>query len=291
MEIKSAAFAALSYFDLFSYPLFEEEVWYWLPIKTERREAKKALEELKKEGKIVTKDGFYFLPQNKKIEERKKQESYAKEKIKKAKKAAQILGFLPGVLLVGLTGNLAMKAANKEDDIDFLIITRSGWLWRSRFWAVILLELFGWRRRPNQKKVRDKICLNLFLDENHLALGEERQDLYTAHEILQMRPLVNKAGTYQRFLAANFWAASFLPQAFKERQKEWPKAKARDLNSPRAVFPCFGEKILAYLQLKKIKAHQRGEEILPGQLFFHPKDRRLELMEKYQKVVKEDGYH
>ncbi|MBP8591500.1 hypothetical protein KBI33_03515 [Candidatus Shapirobacteria bacterium] len=291
MEIKSAAFATLSYFNLFSYPLLEEEVWYWLPIKAGRQEVKKALEELKKERKIVAKDGFYFLPQNKKIEERKKKESYAEKKIKKAKKAAQILGFLPGVLLVGLTGNLAMKAAQEEDDIDFLIITRSGWLWRSRFWAIILLEVLGWRRRPNQKKVCNKICLNLFLDENYLALAKERQDLYTAHEILQMRPLVNKAGTYQRFLAANFWAASFLPQAFKGRQKEWPKAKAKNLNSPRDIFPCFGEKLLAYLQLKKIKAHQGSEEILSGQLFFHPHDRRLELMGKYREVVKEDICH
>ena len=291
MKIRASVLATLSYFDLFSYPLSEEEVFFWLPAKAGRQEVKKALEELRKAGKVSVKDGFYFFPPKNSVELRKKRERYAEGKIKKAQKAARLLGFLPGVLLVGLTGNLAMKAAKKEDDIDFLIITRSGWLWRSRFLAIFLLELLGWRRRPNQKEARDKICLNLFIEEGHLALEKERHDLYTAHELLQMKPLIDKASVYQRFLQANSWAVSFLPQAFKEKQKEWPRLEAKDLNSPKAIFPCFGEKLLAFLQLEKIKAHQGREEILPGQLFFHPHDRRLELMKKYHKKARESDYY
>lgn len=280
MEIKSAVLATLSYFDLFSYPLSEEEVFFWLPAKAGRQEVKKALEELRKAGKISVKDGFYFFSQKNSVEQRKKQESEAVGKIKKAQEAARLLGLLPGILLVGLTGNLAMKAAKKEDDIDFLIITRSGWLWRSRFLAIFLLELLGWRRRPNQKEVRDKICLNLFLEEGHLALKKERHDLYTAHEILQMKPLVDKADAYQRFLQANFWAASFLPQAWGEK-----KVKSKKGKEATAVSPSIVEKILAGLQLKRISVHQGREEILPGQLFFHPQDRRGEMMRKYRKMT------
>ena len=282
MKTKSAVLATLSYFDLFSYPLNEEEVFFWLPAKAGRQEVKKALEELRKAGKISLKDGFYFFPQKNSVEQRKKQEGEAVGKIKKAQKAARLLGLLPGILLVGLTGNLAMKAAKKEDDIDFLIITRSGWLWRSRFLAISLLELLGWRRRPNQKEVRDKICLNLFLEEGHLALKKERHDLYTAHEILQMKPLVDKADAYQRFLQANFWAASFLPQAWGEK-----KVKSEEGKEVRAVSPPIVEKILADFQLKRISVHQSREEILPGQLFFHPQDRRGEMMRRYRKMIKD----
>lgn len=280
MKTKSAVLATLSYFDLFSYPLNEEEIFLWLPAKAGRQEVKKALEELRKAGKISVKDGFYFFAQKNSVEQRKKQEGEAVGKIKKAQKAARLLGLLPGILLVGLTGNLAMKAAKKEDDIDFLIITRSGWLWRSRFLAVIFLELLGWRRRPNQKEVRNKICLNLFLEEGHLALKKERHDLYTAHEILQMKPLVDKADAYQRFLQANFWAASFLPQAWGEK-----KVKRKEGKEATAVSPSIIEKILADFQLKRISAHQSREEILPGQLFFHPQDRRGEMMRKYREMT------
>jgi len=282
MKTKSAVLATLSYFDLFSYPLSEEEVFFWLSAKAGRQEVKKALEELRKAGKISLKDGFYFFPQKNSVEQRKKQEGEAVGKIKKAQKAARLLGLLPGILLVGLTGNLAMKAAKKEDDIDFLIITRSGWLWRSRFLAISLLELLGWRRRPNQKEVRDKICLNLFLEEGHLALKKERHDLYTAHEILQMKPLVDKADAYQRFLQANFWAASFLPQAWGEK-----KVKSKEGKEATTVSPPIVEKILADFQLKRISAHQSREEILPGQLFFHPQDRRGEMMRRYRKMIKD----
>ena len=293
MKIKASVLATLSYFDLFSYPLSEEEVFFWLPAKAGRQEVKKALEELRKAGKISVKDGFYFFPQKNSVEQRKKQEGEAVGKIKKAQKAARLLGLLPGILLVGLTGNLAMKAAKKEDDIDFLIITRSGWLWRSRFLAVIFLELLGWRRRPNQKEVRDKICLNLFLEEGHLALKKERHDLYTAHEILQMKPLVDKADAYQRFLQANFWAASFLPQAWGEKKVKsqsanWrTKVKSKEEKEVTAVSPPIVEKILAGLQLKRISTHQGREEILPGQLFFHPQDRRGEMMRRYRKMIKD----
>ena len=280
MKTKSAVLATLSYFDLFSYPLSEEEVFFWLSAKAGRQEVKKALEELRKAGKISLKDGFYFFPQKNSVEQRKKQEGEAVGKIKKAQKAARLLGLLPGILLVGLTGNLAMKAAKKEDDIDFLIITRSGWLWRSRFLAISLLELLGWRRRPNQKEVRDKICLNLFLEEGHLALKKERHDLYTAHEILQMKPLVDKADAYQRFLQANFWAASFLPQAWGEK-----KVKSKEGKEATTVSPPIVEKILADFQLKRISVHQSREEILPGQLFFHPQDRRGEMMRKYREMT------
>ena len=291
MEIKSAVLAALSYFDLFSYPLSEEEVFFWLPAKAGRQEVKKVLEELKKAGKVSVKDGFYFFPPKNSVELRKKRERYAEGKIKKAQKAARLLGFLPGVLLVGLTGNLAMKAAKKEDDIDFLIITRSGWLWRSRFLAIFLLELLGWRRRPNQKEARDKICLNLFIEEGHLALEKERHDLYTAHELLQMKPLVDKASVYQRFLQANSWAVSFLPQAWekskvKSQSANWrTKVKSKEGKEVAAASPTIVEKILAGFQLKKISAHQSREEILPGQLFFHPQDRRGEMMRKYRKMM------
>ena len=282
MKIRASVLATLSYFDLFSYPLSEEEVFFWLSAKAGRQEVKKALEELRKAGKISLKDGFYFFPQKNSVEQRKKQEGEAVGKIKKAQKAARLLGLLPGILLVGLTGNLAMKAAKKEDDIDFLIITRSGWLWRSRFLAISLLELLGWRRRPNQKEVRDKICLNLFLEEGHLALKKERHDLYTAHEILQMKPLVDKADAYQRFLQANFWAASFLPQAWGEK-----KVKSKEGKEATTVSPPIVEKILADFQLKRISVHQSREEILPGQLFFHPQDRRGEMMRKYRKMIKD----
>jgi len=108
-----------------------------------------------------------------------------------------------------------------------------------------------------------------------------------------MKPLVDKADAYQRFLQANFWAASFLPQAWekkkvKSQSANWrTKVKSKEGKEVAAVSPNIVEKILAGFQLKKISAHQSREEILPGQLFFHPQDRREEMMRKYRKMIKD----
>jgi hypothetical protein len=81
----------------------------------------------------------------------------------------------------------------------------------TRLFSVFLVELTGKRRRPGDQKVKDKICLNMLLDESHLAIPEKERDLFSAHEVCQMKPLWEKERTYQKFLKANQWSQEFLP--------------------------------------------------------------------------------
>jgi len=122
----------------------------------------------------------------------------------------RVLRLIPFIKMVAVTGNLAMRNANQEDDIDFLIITQRKRLWLSRFLAVVLLELLGKRRRPEEKEVKDKICLNMFLDEDHLEMSEKQQNLFSAHEILQLKSLYEKDKFYDKFLDQNRWVKKFL---------------------------------------------------------------------------------
>jgi len=122
----------------------------------------------------------------------------------------RVLRLIPFIKMVAVTGNLAMRNANQEDDIDFLIITQRKRLWLSRFFAVVLLELLGKRRRPEEKEVKDKICLNMFLDEDHLEMSEKQQNLFSAHEILQLKSLYEKDDFYDKFLDQNRWVKKFL---------------------------------------------------------------------------------
>jgi len=106
---------------------------------------------------------------------------------------------------------LAMENSNENDDIDLLIITSKSRLWLTRFLTVILLELVANRRHPADKEVKDKICLNMFLDEGHLEVPKKEQDLFSAHEVCQLKVLWDKNGIYQKFLKANLWSKKFLP--------------------------------------------------------------------------------
>jgi len=113
--------------------------------------------------------------------------------------------------MVAVTGNLAMDNAGQDDDIDFLIITTKKRLWLTRLLTNFLVELIANRRRPSDKEVKDKICLNMFLDENNLKIPIKEQSLFTAHEICQLKPLWVKNQLYRRFIQENLWLQKFLP--------------------------------------------------------------------------------
>lgn len=216
--MEKAILRTLAYADVFDYPLNKDEIWRWLIAEKrsqktgDRKKFTRSLKSILDSDKIHFIRGFYCLKDREKIILlRKRKEQYSASKIKLAGKVAGILRLIPWVKLVGVTGALAMRNADKEDDIDLLIITTPNRLWLTRLLAVFLLELTGKRRRPDEEKVKDKICLNMFLDENHLALPQKERDLFSAHEVYQMEPFWQEERTYQRFLKANSWSQKFLP--------------------------------------------------------------------------------
>jgi hypothetical protein len=104
-----------------------------------------------------------------------------------------------------------MKNSDKDDDIDLLIVTKKNRLWLTRLLAVLLVELVARRRRPGEKDAKDKICLNMFLDETHLGVPPKERDLFSAHEVCQLKVLWERDNLYQGFLRNNQWTKEFLP--------------------------------------------------------------------------------
>ena len=202
---KKAILRTLAYADVFDYPLKENEIFRFL-ISNFQKELPTLSPEVSK------KEGFYFLKGRKGIVvTRKKRERWSREKLKIAKRVAGWLKLIPTIRMVAVTGALAMNNSEKEDDIDLLIVTSKNRLWLTRLLTVFLVELVSHRRRPQDKNVKDKICLNMFLDEKHLAVPKKEQDLFSAHEACQLKLLWDKNGIYQKFLKANLWARKFLP--------------------------------------------------------------------------------
>ena len=67
-------------------------------------------------------------------------------------------------------------------------------------------------RQPHQRfLVSDKICLNLWLDETALSLPRNQRNLYTAHEVVQVKPILDRDYTYLKFIIANLWLKNYLP--------------------------------------------------------------------------------
>lgn len=140
-------------------------------------------------------------------------------KIEKAKRVAGFLSIFPTIMLVAVTGSLAIANARKDDDLDFFIVTRADTLWLTRLFVIPLIGIFFKRRKPfaihhSRFAIRDSVCLNLWLDESALAVPENKRSLYTAHEVLQAKPLFDRGDTYAKFILANSWTSKYLANAY-----------------------------------------------------------------------------
>lgn len=118
---------------------------------------------------------------------------------------ARVLGGLPFVRMVALTGALAMRnPATPRDDLDYLIVTRPGRVWLARLLTVALVRWVKLRGTV--------ICPNFVLAED--ALVQNRRDVYIAHEVAQTVPLYDAALYHQRLRDENRWTFGHLPNAF-----------------------------------------------------------------------------
>lgn len=283
----SAIKRTICYSDIFDYPLTSSEISKWL-IKSKIKN-KNIKTTIKNEEIIREKKGFYFLKGREEIVEiRKKRKKFSGQKMIIAEKIARLLKIVPTIKLVGITGALALDNAKENDDVDLLIVTSRKLLWTTRFLVTILVELLGKRRRPNDTYVNNKICLNMFLDEDHLKVGEK--DLFSAHEILQMKLLWDRDNTYGKFLSENIWINKYLPNAIEDIQLSRNQANKK---SNSTLFNSFIVKLLNVaeiffkkFQLWYMRNHRTTEKISDGIIRFHPCDSRSFVMEEYSRKIR-----
>lgn len=218
------------------------------------------------------KNGFYFLEGYEgAILKRLLRERVSKRKMAIARRAGRVLGVLPFVKMVGVTGSLSMMNAGEGSDIDLMIVTQAGGLWTTRILATALLKICGFRiRRAGDKNEKDKLCLNIWMDEGDLKMGT--RNIYTAHEIVQVVPMVNKGGTYERFLEENDWVREWWPNAARVQSTE---RKAHSMNFVCTMFCglCTGFEGFAFkLQYRFMKKKITRETVSRTRALFHPFD-------------------
>jgi len=293
-----ASLKALIYADLFDFPLTEEELWRRLicPSKINQQEWKKELTDWVVRKKIGRKEGYYFLPGREgNIAKRQRGEKFWPSKFALAQKAASLLKKIPTVYFIGLTGNLALGTAQADDDIDLMIITAPGALWLTRLWIYLLLVLNNMRwpisskarnklrlsaRCPSEKSASDKLCLNLFLDGSDLEMEAGNQNLFIAHEIAFIKPLINKKQTYERFLSANQWVREFLPNAFSLKSMANTSRRIIFVEL-RGVFFRFFNYPCYWFQRFYMRGKPLAKKVSLTQAFFHPRDQSGKIMNRF----------
>ena len=244
ITIADAVRITVAYAGIFRYQLSKVELRYWCVYR------------------VVPKQ--YPLKTGRNLSDREK---YTGSKWVIARRIAWWLRVVPTIELIGVTGALAMDNADREDDIDFLVITKPLTLWVTRFLVTVLLDLFSIRRRPGDLEFKDKICLNMFMTTDALAVPIKERDLFTAHEVLQVKPLWDRNEAYQAFLNANRWAKKFLPTAWAS------KVKVSTFIIRRSALSFF-EPMARTLQLWYMRNRRTTEVVSDSVIRFHPVDAR-----------------
>jgi hypothetical protein len=292
-KLQDSLLKTLVYADLFEYPLRSREIYRFM-ITDKAISAtsfNKLLSRMEANQKLIKTNGeYYFLVGRKKIVSvRRRREKWSQGKLKIANRVAQKLKIIPWVKMVAATGALAMNNAEKDDDIDLLVVTAENRLWLTRLLAVLLIEVVANRRRPNDKEVKDKICLNMFLDEAHLRVPKNEQDLFTAHEVCQLKPLWEKDQAYQKFLKTNQWAKEYLSNSLETKKPRNQETKKQESPSVLQFFSSSVsslDKFAMDFQIRYMAKRKTNEVVEPGRILFHPQDARKWILKEYQLRLK-----
>jgi len=208
MNLKKAILETLAYSDVFDYPLTLEELHCYLGLSTSREDISACLQEM---DLIQQRDNYYyFLQHADNIVLRKKREMISSRMYGRAMFYGRLLGKLPFVRMVALTGSLAVRNCDETGDYDYMLVTIPGRVWMARIFALVLnkfANIFG-----------ETICPNLIVSEN--VLEWKSQNLYYAHEIVQM-VLMSGNDTYHNLCMANQWVSDYLPN-WKEYKTHLP---------------------------------------------------------------------
>jgi len=199
--LERAILETMAYSDIFEYPLRLDELHRYLPLQAEMERLSQKIVLL--HDLVGEKDGYYFLAGREIIVEiRKHREARSQILFQLAMKYGKIIGFLPFIRMVALTGSLAVLNSSDESDFDYMLVAASGRVWIARAFSLLfnrITRLFGCT-----------LCPNLIISEN--ALVWSQHDLYSARELCQMIPITG-LDVYSKLMRGNEWVRDFLPNA------------------------------------------------------------------------------
>lgn len=271
----------IKYFSIFKYPPNFDEIYSFFPKKTSRKALRKVILEMERQKKIKTiyetslvelrgqryTMGEYTTREYAKSLNERRQISEKKLNGWRFRAYLKLVSLLPQVRLIGLSGSISMLNAKASDDIDLFIITSKKRLFTSRFLCLLLTQVFGLRRKYGEREVKNKVCLNLFFDESNLVVPKHKRTNFVGHEVMQMKPLVNKNQAYERFIKANSWVFKLFPNS----KSDISHVVTRTLIKSTIVGDLI-EVVLKYVETILINSHKTNELITDTQLWFHPDD-------------------
>lgn len=145
-------------------------------------------------------DGFFFpAGEERLVAERRRRETRSRAFLARHRLALRLICALPFTRMVALSGSIAHLNLEEGGDMDLFIVTRGRHVWTVSVAMIVLTRLLG---------VRRVMCANFVMSDAHL--GIEQQDLFTANQVLHLKPLIGPE-VLEGFVAANPFVRRFYP--------------------------------------------------------------------------------
>jgi len=147
-------------------------------------------------------DGF-FVPAGRLdlVAERRRREACSRDFLARHTRVMWLVCALPFTRLVALSGSVAHLNLEATGDLDLFIVTRGQAVWTVTVSTLLVAKLLRRRR---------SLCANFIVADSHLRL--EQRDLFTANQVIHLRPLIG-ADVWQAMVEANPFVARFHPNA------------------------------------------------------------------------------
>jgi len=200
----------LAYYDIFSYPLTTEEIYYNLGNNhTSVDEITVELKKLISSNVIFCKENFFQLKDDDNyVLRRRKGNELAEKRLKTARKVSGIISRFPFIRGILLSGSISKGFMEENSDIDYFVITHPNRVWFSRLALMLFKKIFLLNSRKN-------FCINYFVDSENLEIKEK--NIFTATEIVTLLPTFGK-NIYDEFYEKNFWVKEFYPNFPKQKR-------------------------------------------------------------------------
>lgn len=300
MSNSSAILTTLAYFDTFDFALTPEEIFRFLwNEKADLQDCYGILRKLADEGVVETKDSYYFFPgRSSTVKRRQESVVPTEDRLRRAQLATRLIRWVPFVRAIFVCNSVASEMAVAKSDIDFFIVTAEGRIWLVRFYANLILKLFGLRTHEGHSA--GHICLSFFVSEKNLNLAPWRianDDIYLALWLKQLLPIYDpEQKMFKKIQNENTWVNELFPNAnfgigklpdeifwrngFIKKLKEW---------SLRGYIGNFLEKQLKRWQVLNLRPELKelaneggvGVVLSDGILKFHSNDARAQIRKKW----------
>ena len=287
-----AILRSVLYASLFDYPLTLAELRHALVLcelgDAAILRAYQASPEL--QGLLEYRDGFFY-PRGRStlMAVRRQRETRSLAFLDANRGLLKVICALPFVRLVALSGSIASLNADRDADLDLFIITKGRRAWSVTV-ALVLLARLGRRRRV--------VCANFVLADSQLALEPGQQDLFSANQIIHLRPLAGP-GAYAAFLAANPFVARFYPNfrpadpgAFPFRTGAWRRRATAAIEAllawPSLVVEAGCRRAYGWHLRRRATGWRSPEQVKigPDCLKLHTRSHRTSILDRFDRLCR-----